>query len=296
MPTPERQGPEGALDNGHRKLTRQLTINPTFDPRIHQQLKGNPTPTEAAAAAVGVQHPRNLLALSDPPPSSVVADPFVVPDAMFSGPAHVAVTRNSSAPENATTVSASSSPFVQVPSTADRGVAAEGGAVAGGPGVPGAQRDALLRRMGSTSDSQLHTLSDSASTPASMVGAAAVASAAAAVAATTQWGSRRGEESVATSVLATAVSPLIDSSDGVWQASSASSSASSTAAGKAPGGDEVPAEDHSIARSRLYYHLAKVFPEEQVLIAMRALPRETDPQKICSYILKLSQQCREVGK
>ena len=38
----------------------------------------------------------------------------------------------------------------------------------------------------------------------------------------------------------------------------------------------------------MYYHLAALFPEDQVLRAMRAMPEETNPQKICSYILALN--------
>ena len=46
-------------------------------------------------------------------------------------------------------------------------------------------------------------------------------------------------------------------------------------------------------RSNMYYHLAALFPEEQVLRAMRAMPEETNPQKICSYILALNPPQQE---
>ena len=74
--------------------------------------------------------------------------------------------------------------------------------------------------------------------------------------------------------LSQAVSPLISSS--VWGHQTDEEAARHVMA-------RHPAE----TRSKLYYHLAAVFPEEQVLVAMRALPEETDPQKICSYILTL---------
>lgn len=41
-------------------------------------------------------------------------------------------------------------------------------------------------------------------------------------------------------------------------------------------------------RSRLYYHLMNLFPEEQVLNALRLHPNETDPKKLCSSILESS--------
>ena len=43
-------------------------------------------------------------------------------------------------------------------------------------------------------------------------------------------------------------------------------------------------------RRDIYYHLAALFPEDQVLQAMKAFPDEKDPQVICKYILFLSNQ------
>ena len=41
------------------------------------------------------------------------------------------------------------------------------------------------------------------------------------------------------------------------------------------------------ARRRLHYHLANIFPEEQVTAAMQLYPTETNPQRICAAILTL---------
>ncbi|XP_032663087.1 probable ribonuclease ZC3H12D isoform X2 [Odontomachus brunneus] len=41
------------------------------------------------------------------------------------------------------------------------------------------------------------------------------------------------------------------------------------------------------ARRRLHYHLANIFPEEQVQAAMAIHPHETDPQQICAAILAM---------
>lgn len=41
------------------------------------------------------------------------------------------------------------------------------------------------------------------------------------------------------------------------------------------------------ARRRLHYHLASIFPEDQVQAAMRLYPSETNPQKICAAILTM---------
>ncbi|CAN8018028.1 unnamed protein product [Ixodes persulcatus] len=53
----------------------------------------------------------------------------------------------------------------------------------------------------------------------------------------------------------------------------------------APPPCEVPAE--AGPRYRLYYHLSSIFPEEQVRAAMDLYPEETNPQKVCAAILTM---------
>ncbi|XP_055692817.1 endoribonuclease ZC3H12A isoform X2 [Lutzomyia longipalpis] len=50
-----------------------------------------------------------------------------------------------------------------------------------------------------------------------------------------------------------------------------------------------PAQSSSAVdqRRRLHYHLASIFPEEQVKIVMQMYPDETNPQKICAAILNM---------
>lgn len=40
-------------------------------------------------------------------------------------------------------------------------------------------------------------------------------------------------------------------------------------------------------RRRLHYHLASIFPEDQVQTVMQMYPDETNPQKICAAILSM---------
>lgn len=42
---------------------------------------------------------------------------------------------------------------------------------------------------------------------------------------------------------------------------------------------------HEDVRLRIFYHLSNLFPEAQVRAVLAMYPEETDPQKICSYIL-----------
>lgn len=48
-----------------------------------------------------------------------------------------------------------------------------------------------------------------------------------------------------------------------------------------------PPPNFDEARQRLHYHLASIFPEEQVQAALRFYPNETNPQKICAAILSM---------
>ncbi|XP_053679439.1 probable ribonuclease ZC3H12C [Anopheles nili] len=60
-----------------------------------------------------------------------------------------------------------------------------------------------------------------------------------------------------------------------------------------PGGP-TPAQQHHHQqqqdRCRLHYHLASIFPEDQVQTVMQMLPDETNPQKICAAILAMYQK------
>ncbi|GAB0090152.1 uncharacterized protein DMENIID0001_048420 [Sergentomyia squamirostris] len=55
-----------------------------------------------------------------------------------------------------------------------------------------------------------------------------------------------------------------------------------------PVGPPPPPQSATVdQRRRLHYHLASIFPEEQVKIVMQMYPDETNPQKICAAILNL---------
>ena len=54
-----------------------------------------------------------------------------------------------------------------------------------------------------------------------------------------------------------------------------------------PGNYVVMPQNIEETRRKLHYHLASIFPEEQVDAAMRYYPNETNPQKICAAILSM---------
>ena len=312
--------------NQHRKISRQLTINP-YDPRIHHQGIPFPPPTDIPPPNMQrhlVQQQQQQQQQQQP---------------QHSFGDHHAVTRNASAPEQ---LSSSSSRFAVAPPiplcstvTAAPGASALGSAVrhqqqqqqlqqqqqqpskqhrdsgdqpaAVGSHLSSASSSDLhshLHRMNSTSDSQLHkTLSQPVQQqPAQQ-----------------QQQQHQQQQSSLYALqqqprmLASAVSPLIGSGDGVWGTSGSSSpaaggvvgaaalsegadaigggsgSGSGSGGGGGSGGKRSSAADLSEARSNMYYHLAALFPEEQVLAAMTVMPEETNVQKICAYILCLNQ-------
>jgi len=266
-PPPPSTGGDAA--NIHKKLARQLTLNPSYDPRIHAH-RGSDGAIEVAK--VGSAFPFPPPSTNVPPPQfgGGGGRPLLQPSGHVQQGHHAVVTRNASAPETA----------VLYPATLS-GVMSPGAATANfqtppwlsslRPPQPVPQpptSEALqlhhhLQRMSSTSDSQLlKNFSDgqqaSSQTPPPPASAA--------------WTESAGSSTEAAAATAnSAVSPLIGSSDGVWETAAPASASAS-------GGD----------RSKLYYHLAAVFPEDQVIKALSAMPEETNPQKICSYILSLS--------
>ncbi|KAI4456733.1 n4bp1-related [Holotrichia oblita] len=54
-----------------------------------------------------------------------------------------------------------------------------------------------------------------------------------------------------------------------------------------PVGPPAPQNLQEDARRKLHYHLAAIFPEEQVTQVMQLYPDETNPQKICAAILTM---------
>ncbi|CAL4063766.1 unnamed protein product, partial [Meganyctiphanes norvegica] len=55
------------------------------------------------------------------------------------------------------------------------------------------------------------------------------------------------------------------------------------------------ATSHEDARLRVFYHLSNLFPEAQVRAVLAQYPNETDPQKICSYIVAMNPSGQQVG-
>ena len=214
---------EDSRPNPHRKVQRQLTLNPlnpACDPRLYT-LKG--------------------LAPPYPPPPIAV---------------HSIVTRNASAPAPTSQHHARSNPHVQ----------------------PAGQSH--MQRLNSTSDTQLN-----------LYGAAATA-----MAGSQDWSSH-GLTDPFDEWTSSPPPPLppVQQAQHIHHQHSWASRTSSLPAHQHLSSSPVQAfsesgpngSSKSEARYKLFYHLAAIFPEEQVRQVMSLMPEETNAQKICAAILAL---------
>lgn len=259
----EKVMPQLRKDSGanlHRKLARQLTLNPTYDPRLHhlmsgyQQQGGRPDPT-VFPQPVGAHRQLNRLSsepqipVSHSSPSSGASSscggqlaghtqflsPFVAQQQPFG---HPNVTRISSAPD------AHSSWLSQPPQLAQ------------------------VARLNSSSDTRLHQ------TPSPPPYHQVMAEAASPIGPfqSSIWGSGG-------SLGGSQLQYSGPSTPNSW----ASSPPQHSPLPAASGASSVPLDE----REKLYYHLSSLFPEEQVKAAMDMYPDEIRAAKICAAILNM---------
>ncbi|XP_023717154.1 endoribonuclease ZC3H12A isoform X2 [Cryptotermes secundus] len=216
------ESPPAHVDVGvnlHRKLQRQLTLNPTSDPRLYQMQRYLvPSPSQPLATHRPVtRHSSGGDAQYGPSTAAITTG-------WEHRHMHQNVTRIASAPD-------SYQPW---------------------PPVPPPHPARHMHRLGSTSDPQLNLCVPPSEPPL-----------------------------------------LSDPFDGsVWQPATSAHPPSVVwppqTSHMPPPPSHAPfstnAED---ARRRLHYHLASIFPEEQVQKAMQLYPEETNPQKICAAILSM---------
>ena len=338
IPSEQPKPMDGLLENNsHRKLARQLTLNPTYDPRIprsHQQLNQNdvhamnvPPPLPSGDAQ---QHQTGF---PYPPPHTGVPPPnYHKPNATTSSnasPHHMLLTRNASAPE----------PKHQHPqkislygtqSTHGCGMDFESYAQQGqGPHLQSQYQVPQQRQ----ADNQMHasqntslqgvpkdfmttqpmmqhqpmhkTMSDSFvwSANAMEMGNRNIQKSdlhqqpTSNVVDSYMTRDATTNQSIASLHSATnnAISPLIGVSSlpGVWETNNVelrgSEDQENLQRNLGPIGSKPPCERQQESldseRIRIYNHLTALFPKEQVIQAMTALPEERNPEQICKYII-----------
>ena len=253
---------EPAANNAHRRLERQLTINPAFDPRINKPRFSKTSPEILSSAAMEYMH-------RTPPPPLGVPPAEVAAAADFQ---HTNVTRIASAPD----------------SIRQWGTAGGGGSAANalpvavveplGPPSPAATP---LQRNNSSSDTNLNR---TVSADPFMAGSAA------------------GNGDAWNYKFDSGLSPILGSSatgqagSSIWGPLPPAAGGTATSAldtpplspgqsGLGPVGSR-PAKEAS--RLELKYHLSALFPAGQVEKVMSLLPDEQDPKKLCAAIMKMN--------
>ena len=203
--------------NLHRKLQRQLTLNPSSDPRLIQMRQ------------------------------------YLVPSSSQPHPAHRPITRHSS---GGPSVAATGMPMGWEPRHIHQNVtriASAPDSYRPWPPVPPPHPSRHMHRLGSTSDPQLNLCVPPTEAPL--------------------------------------LSDPFDAS--LWPPATSAPPPSvvwppqTSHMPPPPNHPPYPANTEDVRR-RIHYHLASIFPEEQVQKAMQLYPDETDPQKICAAILAMS--------
>jgi len=239
--------------NHHKRLERQLTINPSYDPRINKDCSklspsrgGNQQQQPAILSSAAIAFHRN-----HPPPPLGMTTP-VEPDQ-----SHANVTRIASAPD-------SIGRWGAAPPSLPSAV------VDPAPPPSAAPSRSPMQRHNSTSDTQLHRALSS--------GTFSVAS--------DTWKFSKFESGM---------SPILGTTtqtSNIWGAPAASPPRVETPpptpshANLGPVGSR-PQQGGSDSRTKLFYHLTAIFPEEHVLQVMSLMPNETNAQKLCAAIMKM---------
>jgi len=271
MPPPPSQQQQ-AEGNLHRRLERQLTINPSFDPRINKEAKMSP---KHHAHAVLSTEAIEYMHRNPPPPLGLIG---ISEQSMnLADYSHQNVTRNASAPDSIRQWGSSCSGPINN-SLVEPQQPPLGLGIAGPPLAHAAQIEAAassprsaMQRHNSTSDSQLNRGISSVNRALSSDPFSS----------SDTWKYNKFESGI-TDLLGTS---------SIWSAApsppqlvtpppSPSRNTNLGPVGSRPG-------KASESRLELHYHLCRIFPNNQVEHVMKMLPDESDPKVLCAKILEM---------
>lgn len=309
LPLGKQQSDPDQQDNPHRKLQRQLTLNPSYDSRLykihgfrepapeHFPLGGAPTPGSGQGQAQGQGSPSRVGRGSEGgvfPPGQGRASP-----GYSSGPytgrdqgpggLHTPLARHSS--QDGAKHLASLPPHLY-PSYSHphvtRFASAPDPIWGGAPQATTSAPPPLITRLNSTSDTRLNLYTtdhlyfppdlyeDPLGRPASYAPM------------THPPGPSQGSRPMSPQSSALHHSPSV-SPRGHTPPQQQQQQPQGSSQPQGPPGSGFPPPGHEDTRLRVFYHLSQLFPEAQVRAVMTHHPEETDPQKICGYILAAGQ-------
>ncbi|CAG2161508.1 unnamed protein product [Oppiella nova] len=252
-------------ENLHRKLQRQLTLNPNYDPRL-QALQHNfqhhrsdhhlsPIGTKQQQSRGGPESHRQLKRLGSDGPTLVNIQKqnlLYVPNAYSAAQSHdslhTLVTRNASAPDPTST---SQWPSSYSPSMA---------------------------RLNSTSDTRLNMTPPPAPFP-NQIWSTSSGGLIVPPVPSSPWNrvDHNSHNSLTSAPLRPSSVPLHEFKPTLHQPTAV----------RPPAMRSVSPNELTDSRPKLYFHLSSIFPEEQVRTAMEMYPEETNPQNICAAIITM---------
>ena len=283
--------------NLHRKLQRQLTINPTYDPRLRQmsgyQERGQRQPSDINTFSVAPQHAvgqhRQLNRLpSEPQPAQpnnttrdgnnqgVQASQFLSPFNLPSQFSHPGVTRIASAPDSHSNWTVTSgNQIARLNSSSDTRLHLTPSpppynqVMGNSPGAPLAPFPGQMNSIwaNSCSSGALSGAFNYGGVPSSTSWSS------------TSWSSSPpANQSLQHSPATPTQKMMVMSTHSVPLSSSPQDTNLSL---------NRSSSECDSSREKLYFHLSSIFPEEQVRVAMDMYPEEIKAQKICAAILAM---------
>jgi len=258
-PPPPPQQQEGNL---HRQLTRQLTINPSFDPRINKD-KMSPKHNQPILTTEAMEYMHR----NPPPPLGIVN----IPEQSLN---HQNVTRNASAPDSIRQWGSSCNPNINQSNVTmveplGIGIVPHNQIETTSPRSP-------MQRLNSTSDSQLNRAMSSVNRALSSDPFSS----------SETWKYNKFDAGISP-LLGTSMTP----SASIWGAPPSPPQLAtpppspSRNANLGPVGSRPSKGPEN--RRDLHYHLCRIFPSHQVEHVMKMLPDETDPKVLCAKILEM---------
>lgn len=267
IPPPPSQQQEGNL---HRRLERQLTINPSFDPRINKE-KMSPKHSQPilTSEAIAYMH-RN-----PPPPLGIVN----ISDQSLSQSeySHQNVTRNASAPDSIRQWGSNCNPNVNQSNVS----IVEPLGIGIGQGVTHSQIETAsprspMQRLNSTSDTQLNRGITSVNR----------ASSSDPFSSSDTWKYNKFEAGIS-DLLRT----NMNATSNIWGAPPSPPQLATPPPSPSRNSNLGPVGSRPSkgleSRLELRYHLCGIFPNNQVEHVMKMLPEETDPKVLCAKILEM---------
>lgn len=267
LPPPSRQQQEGNL---HRPLERQLTINPSFDPRIHKE-KMSPKHNQPILTTEAIEYMHR----NPPPPLGIVN--ISEQSLNHSDFSHQNVTRNASAPDSIRQWGSNCNPNINQSAVS----IVEPLGIGIGQSGPHTQMEKAsprspMQRLNSTSDTQLNRALSSVNRALSSDPFSS----------SDTWKYNKFETGISP-LLGTSMTP----SSSIWGAPPSPPQLATPPPSPSRNTNLGPVGSRPSKgpenRLELHYRLCHIFPNNQVEHVMKIMPDQMDPKVLCAKIMEM---------